>query len=68
MSERMDEQMNKLMNGKINNRMNKAKYTANTSCGRVGKGGNARFHTFQLDHYGRMDRRTDRPTDGQSLL
>ena len=44
---------------------NKAGYTANTSCGRVGRGGNARFHTFQLDHH---DGLTDRPTDGQSLL
>ena len=42
---------------------NKAGYTA-ISCGRVGRGGNARFPTFRLDGYGR----TDRPTDGQSLL
>ena len=51
---------------------NKAGYTANTSCGRVGRGGNARFHTLQLDHHGRTngptDQRTDGPTDGQSLL
>ena len=40
-------------------RENKAGYTA-TSCGQVGRGGNARFPTFRLDHYG--------PTDGQSLL
>ena len=39
--------------------LNKAGYTANTSCGRVGRGGNARFHTFQLDHY----RGTNGPTD-----
>ena len=58
MSERMDEQMNKLMNGKINNRMNKAECTVNTSCGRVGRGGNARFQTFQLDHYGRTNGQT----------
>ena len=39
---------------------NKAGDTANTSCGRVGRGGNARFHTFQLDHHdGPIDRRTD---------
>ena len=38
---------------------NKAGYTANTSCGRVGRGGNARFHTFQLDHHGRKDQRTN---------
>ena len=44
---------------------NKAGYTANTSCGRVGRGGNARFHTFQLDHH---DGPTNQPTDGQSLL
>ena len=42
---------------------NKAGYTA-ISCGRVGRGGKARFPTFRLDGYGR----TDRPTDGQSLL
>ena len=29
---------------------NEAGYTA-TSCGRVGRGGNACFHTFELDHY-----------------
>ena len=50
---------------------NKAGYTA-TSCGRVGRGGNARFHSFELDHYRRTDQRTDRRTDGrtdgQSLL
>ena len=38
---------------------NKAGYTANTSCGRVGSGGNARFHTFRLVV-------TDRRTDGQT--
>ena len=36
---------------------NKAGYTA-TSCGRVGRGGNARFYTFRLDHYGPTDGRT----------
>ena len=36
---------------------NKAGYTA-TSCGRVGRGGNTRFPTFRLDHYGRTDGRT----------
>ena len=40
---------------------NKAGYTA-TSCGRVGRGGNARFPTFRLDGYGR----TDGPTDGRT--
>ena len=42
---------------------NKAGYTA-ISYGRVGRGGNARFPTFRLNHYGP----TDRPTDGQNLL
>ena len=46
---------------------NKAGYTA-TSCGRVGRGGNARFPTFQLERDGPTDRPTDRPTDGQSLI
>ena len=41
---------------------NKAGYTANTSRGRVGRGGNARFHTFQLDHHGP----TNRPTNGRT--
>ena len=49
----------------------KAGYTA-TSCGRVGRGGNARFPTFQLEHDGPTnqptDRLTNRRTDGQSLL
>ena len=38
---------------------NKAGYTA-TSCGQVGRGGNARFHTFRLVV---TDRRTDGRTD-----
>ena len=43
---------------------NKAGYTANTSCGRVGRGGNARFHTFRLVFTdGRTDGRTDGWTD-----
>ena len=42
---------------------NKAGYTA-TSCGRVGRGGNARFPTFRLDHlYGPTNQPTNRPTD-----
>jgi len=46
---------------------NKAGYTANTSCGRVGRSGNARFHTFQLDHHdGRTDGPTDQQTDGRT--
>ena len=40
---------------------NKAGYTA-TSCGRVGRGGYARFPTFQLVL---TDGRTDDPTDGR---
>ena len=46
--------------------LNKAGYTANTSRARVGRGGNARFHTFKLDHHGPMDRRTNGPTDGMT--
>ena len=42
---------------------NKAGYTANTSCGRVGRGGNACFHTFRLVF---TDRPTDRLTDGRT--
>ena len=39
---------------------NKAGYTA-TSCGQVGRSGNARFHTFQSLRTNRpMDRRTDK--------
>ena len=41
--------------------MNKAGYTA-TSCGRVGRSGNARFPTFQLER----DGPTDGPTDGRT--
>ena len=36
---------------------------ANTSGGRVGWGGNASFHTYQLDHH---DRWTDRQMDGRT--
>ena len=36
---------------------NKARYTAHTSCGRVGRSRNARFPTYQLVS-------TDGPTDG----
>ena len=42
---------------------NKAGYTA-TSCGRVGRGGNMRFHTFQLDHYQRTNGRMDKASYG----
>ena len=45
---------------------NKAGYAANTSRGRVGRGGNACFPTFQLERDGPTDRRTDRPTDGRT--
>ena len=41
---------------------NKAGYTA-ISCGRVGRGGNTRFPTFQLERDGPTDQPTDRPTD-----
>ena len=39
--------------------VNKAGHTANTNHERLGRGGNARFHTFQLDHYGPADQGTD---------
>ena len=44
--------------------LNKAGYTANTCCRWVGRGGYARFPTFQLvlmdqQTEGRMDQRTD---------
>ena len=45
--------------------INKAGYTA-MSCGRVGRGGNARFPTFRLDHYGPTDGRTDGRTYGRT--
>ena len=45
---------------------NKAGYTANTSRGRVGRGGNACFPTFRLDHHGPTDQPTDQPTDGRT--
>ena len=41
---------------------NKAGYTA-TRCGRVGRGGNARFPTLQLERDGQTDRPTNQPTD-----
>ena len=47
--------------------INKAGFTA-TSCGRVGRGGNARFPTFQLERDGPTNQPTNGPTDGQSLL
>ena len=53
---------------KLGKYLNKAGYTA-TSCGRVGRSGNARFHTFRLVLTdGPTDRPTDGRTDGQSLL
>ena len=41
--------------------VNKAEYMANTSCGRLGRGGDVRFHTYQLVF---TDRLTDQPTNG----
>ena len=46
--------------------LNKAGYTANTSRGRVGRGEDARFHTFKLDQHGPTDRRTNGRTDKAS--
>ena len=39
---------------------NKAGYTANTSCAWVGRGGNARFPTLQLEREGPTNRQTDK--------
>ena len=50
------------MNVEFENEKSKAVYTA-TSCGRVGRGGKVRFHTFQLERDGPTDRPTDRRTD-----
>ena len=45
---------------------NKAGYTA-TSCGQVGRGGNARFHSFRLVLTdGPTNQRTDGRTDGRT--
>ena len=68
----MDSHMITCPVGPIVSTINKAGYTA-TSCGQVGRSGNARFHTFQLvltngPTDGPTDRRTDGRTDGQSLL
>ena len=41
--------------------MNKAGHMADTSCGRMGRGGHACFHTFQLVL---TDGMTDQQTDG----
>ena len=43
--------------------MNKAGYTANTSRGRVGRGGNACFPTFRLERDGPTNQPTNRPTN-----
>ena len=43
--------------------VNKAGYTAITSWGRLGRGGNARFHTYQIVF---MDRLPDQPTNGRT--
>ena len=45
-------------------RKNKARYTANTICGQVGRGGFARFSTFQLVL---TDQRTDGRTNGRTV-
>ena len=51
---------------------NKAGYTANTSRGWVGRGGNMCFPTFWLERDGPTNQPTnqptDQPTDVQSLL
>ena len=52
-----------MRSSKVDNQENKAGYTANTICGRVGRGGNARFSTRA---HGRTDGPTDGPTDQQT--
>ena len=47
-----------------NENLKKAGYKANIGCERVGRGGNARFHTFQVDHHGRTNGPTDQRTSG----
>ena len=67
-SQRMNESRNgfiKWITDRIDHLRNKAGYTANTSCGRVGRGENAVFPLF--DSCPRTDWRTDGPTDGQSV-
>ena len=44
---------------RIRKRINKAGYTT-ICCGRVGRGGNTRFPTFQLERDQPTDRRTDK--------
>ena len=50
----------------LEERTNTAAYTANISRGWVGRGGNARFHTFKLEHHGPMDQRTNGRMDKAS--
>ena len=49
--------------GKEKTYKNKAGYTANTSRGRVGMGGNACFPTFRLERDGPTNQPTNRPTN-----
>ena len=49
----------------MSGKKNKARYSA-TTCGQVGRGGNARFPTFRLDLHGPTDQQTDGPTDKAS--
>ena len=64
--------MERSTRNKETNTENKAGYTANTSRGRMGRGGNACFPTFRLERDGPTDQPTNQPTDGrtdgQSLL
>ena len=48
------------MNESMNYRMIKAGCKANIIRGRVGRGGNARLRTFELDQYQRTDGRTNK--------
>ena len=60
----IDREEYKEMVKKVKKVINKAGYMANTSRGWVGRGGNARFRTFKLDHHGPTDGWTDQRTNG----
>ena len=62
---RKQKEKKKLTERKKRSKEKTTRYTA-TSCGWVGRGGNARFPTFQLEREGRMDRPTDGGTDKAS--
>ena len=62
-----DKQLNRQTETVLSSNSNKAGYTANTSRGQVGRGGNAGFSTFRLVlTNGPTDRRMDGRTDKAS--